>query len=221
MYVCVAHSGSQHNIVKRVFEETCLGNVSLTRNKRSQGLRSPGRGHFYRIRANVRAQQESGYHYKFFFFGGEGGLTQWVHWSYGSLCWSGVLGSEYSSSIRTCPKMTGQRIASAQLLLAEGTLKVGFLMTRENVSLEVVSPVEARFTTRILAFILLRRRLWEVEVVWVLYPRRRAYVCRMGGMHVRTWSHRSLERVLRERERIRLHSFHWCSTNIKGAEASK
>src|SRR5258706_4590731 len=124
----------------------------------------------------------------------------------GSLRLAGVLGTEYSSSVRTCPKMTGQRIASAQLLLTEATLKVGFLVTREDVPLEVVSTVEARFTTRILAFIVLWRRLWEVEVVWVLCARcrcrRRTWVYRMVGMHVRAWCHRSLERVLRERERI-------------------
>lgn len=91
----------------------------------------------------------------------------------GSLRWAGVLGGEYGSSVRTCAKMTGQRVASAQLLLTEGTLKVGFLVTRENVPLQVVPTVEARFTTRILALIVLRRRLWEVGVVWVLCPRRR------------------------------------------------
>lgn len=105
----------------------------------------------------------------------------------GSLVWSGVLSSEYSSSVRTCPKMTGQGVASAQLLQTEGTLKVGLLVTRENVALEVVSTVEAGFATRILAFVLFRGRLWEVEVVWVLWAGRRAWVYRMGGMHVRTW----------------------------------
>jgi hypothetical protein len=94
--------------------------------------------------------------------------------------------------------MAGQRVAAAQLLEAEGTLKVGFLVTRENVPLKVISTVKTRFTSRILAFILFRRRLWEVEVVWVLCPGRRARVYSMGGMHVRTWCHRSLERVLGE-----------------------
>ena len=155
--------------------KTRLGNVSLTRNKRRQGLRSPGRGHLYRIRANVRAQQEDGYHYKknwilFYFLGW---LDLDTMGSPGSLRWAGVLGGEYGSSVRTCPKMAGQRIASAQLLLTEGTLKVWFLVTRENVPLQVVPTVEARFATRILALIVLRRRLWEVEVVWVLCPRRR------------------------------------------------
>jgi len=62
--------------------------------------------------------------------------------------------------------MAGQRVAPAQLLQTELTLKLGLLVTREDVPLQVVSTVEARVTTRILAFVLFRRgRLREAEVV--------------------------------------------------------
>ena len=106
--------------------------------------------------------------------------------------------------------MTGQRVAPAQLLQTEGTLEVGLLVAGEDVPLEVVPAVEARVAVWILAPILFRGRLWEVEAVWV---RDRggggAWLERggMAGMHVGTWCHGPLlERVLGERERIRLHS---------------
>ena len=81
------------SMVKRVFEETRPGNVSLTRNKRPQGLRSSGRGHFYRIRANVRAQQESGYHYKIIIVLGGGrpdtmGSPGYLDHCVGRGCWA-------------------------------------------------------------------------------------------------------------------------------------
>jgi len=66
--------------------------------------------------------------------------------------------------------MAGQCIAPAQLLLTEWTLKVGLLVTGENVALEAVPAVEARITVWVLASVLLRGRLWEVEVVWVRRP---------------------------------------------------
>ena len=109
--------------------------------------------------------------------------------------------------------MTGQRVAPAQLLQTEGTLEVGLLVAGEDVPLEVVPAVEARVAVWILAPVLFRGRLWEVEAVWV---RGRGgggggggWLARegMAGMHVGTWCHGPwLERVLGERERIRLHS---------------
>ena len=133
-----------------------------------------------------------------------------------------VSGSEHSSSIRTCAIVAGQSIAPTQFLLTEWTLKVGLLVTGENVALKVVPTVEARLAVGVLTSVLFRGRLWEVEVVWVRRPPgRRAWLQRgVTGEHVGTWCHRPLQRVLRERERVRLAFQRW-STDIEGAGASE
>lgn len=107
-----------------------------------------------------------------------------------------MMGSEDSSSVRTGAKMAGQGVAPAELLQTERTLKVGVLVTRKNVALEVVPTVEARVTIRVLALILLWRGLWEVEVVWVRWRGRGARLERMSGVHVGTWCDGPLQGVL-------------------------